>query len=315
MNHLTVYANDGTIYANGGAHCSDRTRYNCAMEWWIPITLFAAVMQVARTGCQKSLLSELDGETITWLRFGFALPFAPLYLYLLPGDIPDPNWRFFLYAVAAGVLQIIATLMLVRLFARRNFAVCTAFSKTEAAQIALFGALFFGLPLSLIGVVGIAVGAAGVLLLIPRDGDKRTAAHGALIGGGFALTALCIKQASAALPDAPPLIAAAFVLLVMLFLQTILAGAFLLLRGCFPFAAIWRARRRAAAVGICGFLGSAGWASAFALTHPALVKTLAQAELPLAYFLGRAVFSERPRPAEVAGMLACAAAAVVAAFA
>ncbi len=289
--------------------------YNCAMEWWIPITLFAAVMQVARTGCQKSLLAELDGETITWLRFGFALPLAPLYLLLLPGDIPAPNWRFFGYAAAAGVLQIAATLSLVRLFARRNFAVCTAFSKTEAAQIALFGSLFFGLPLSAAGIFGVALGAAGVLLLVPWDGDKRTAASGVLVGAGFALTALCIKSAVAELPDAAPLSAAALTLFVMLCLQTILAGALLLSRRAPPFAAVWRARKRAAAVGVCRFLGSAGWASAFALSHPAFVKTLAQVELPLAYLLGRAAFAEKPRPMELFGMLACAAAAVLVAFA
>lgn len=283
------------------------------MEWWIPITLFAAVMQIARTGCQKSLLAELDGATITWIRFGFALPFAPLYLWLLPGDIPAPNARFFAFAAAAGVLQIGATWMLVLLFARRNFAVCTAFSKTEAAQIALFGALFFGLPLSAAGIAGVVVGAAGVLLLLPHKGDKRTAVVGVLVGAGFALTALCIKHAAAELPDAPPLTAAAFVLFVMLFLQTILAAPMVLSRR--KFAKIWRARRRAFAVGVCGFLGSVGWASAFVLAHPALVKTLAQVELPLAYLLGRAAFAEKPRPAEILGMLACAAAAVLAAFA
>ena len=263
----------------------------------------------------KIAAAGVGRRTITWLRFGFALPFAPLYLWLLPGEIPAPNALFIFYAAAAGVLQIGATLLLVRLFARRNFAVCTAFSKTEAAQIAIFGALFFGLPLSPAGIAGVVVGAAGILLLVPHNGDKRTAIVGICIGGGFALTALCIKRAGAALPDASPIVAAAFVLFVMLFLQTILAGGFLLLRGKFNFAAIWRVRRRAVAVGVCGFLGSVGWASAFLLAHPALVKTLAQVELPLAYLLGRAAFSEKPRLSEVCGMFACALAAVISAFA
>lgn len=290
-------------------------RYNHTVELWIPITLFASVMQVARTGCQRSLKATLDDETITWLRFGFALPLAPLYLLLLPGDIPTPNWHFFGYAAVAGVLQVTATLMMVRLFSRRNFAVCTAFTKTEAVQIAIFGTLFFGLPLSLVGIIGVSLGAASVLLLLPRDGDTRTVTSGIIIGGGFALTALCIQKAVKALPDADPFAAAALTLFVMLLLQTILSGALLLSRRPLPVAAIWRVRWRAVAVGVCGFLGSIGWASAFALTHPALVKTLSQVELPLAYLLARTAFAEKPRPAEIAGMLVCIVAASFVAFA
>ena len=289
--------------------------YNSAMEWWIPITLFAAVMQVARTGCQKSLLAQLDYESIVWLRFGLALPLAPVYLYLLPGEMPDLNLRFAGLAAAAGATQVLSTLILVRLFARRNFAVCTAFSKTEAAQIALFGVLFFGLPLSTTGIIGVALGTFGVILMIPKTGDKQTALAGTAAGAGFALTAIFIKKAVTELPDAPPFTAAAMTLFVMLILQAVVYGAFLAWRRKLSFDKMWKVRQRAAAVGICGFLGSIGWASAFALAHPALVKTLAQVELPLAYLLGRAAFAEKPSFAEMCGMTACAAAAIFVAFA
>ncbi|MGI9306658.1 MAG: hypothetical protein ACR2P5_05065 [Gammaproteobacteria bacterium] len=285
------------------------------MELWIPITLFAAVMQVARTGWQKSLLADLDGWAVTWLRFGFALPFAPLYLLAQPAPIPAPNAAFLAYTACAAAAQIGATAALVWLFSRRNFAVCTAFSKTEAVQIALLGALFFDFSLSAAETAGIALGAFGVLLLLPRGGGAGASFAGVAVGGGFALTALFLKKAVLHLDSDSPAASAALALFVMLFLQAFLLGAVLCWKKRLHAAAIWRVRRRALAVGVSSFLGSAGWLTAFALTHPALVKTLAQAELPLAYLLGRAAFSEKPRATEICGMLACAAAAIIAALA
>ena len=286
---------------------------------WILLALFAACMQVARTGLQKSLLADLDEWTVVWIRFGFALPFAPLYLLFWADSLPAPDFVFAAWTAAAAGAQILATAALVRLFSRRNFAVCTAFSKTEAFQIAVFGALFFGFPLAAGETAAVAVGAAGVLLLLPRGGGWRTAAAGIFCGGGFALTALFVKKAVAHLEPAPPLAAAALAACFMLALQTAAAGAIAAHKNRRQFAAVcaavWRVRRRAAAVGISSFLGTAGWLGAFALTHPALVKTVAQVELPLAYLLGRAAFAEKPRPAEICGMIACAAAAVLAAFA
>ncbi|MGU9952264.1 MAG: hypothetical protein ACNYPH_08240 [Gammaproteobacteria bacterium WSBS_2016_MAG_OTU1] len=288
------------------------------MEYWIPITLFAALMQIVRTGWQKSLTTQLNDYTIAWLRFVFALPLTIPYLLLLQSfglSLPTPDGTFLLYAAAAGVTQIIATVMLVQLFSRRNFAVCTAFAKTEAAQIALFGLLIFDAPLSMVGVVGVALGTAGILLMIPRNGDWQTSCIGVSIGGFFALTAWFIKEAVLHLEGANLLAAAALTLTAMLFIQTILLGAFLLLSKKLSLKNIWQVRWRALGIGVFGFLGTVGWASAFALTHPAFVKTLAQIELPLAYILGRTAFAEKPSKSEIGGMIACAAAAIVVAVA
>lgn len=285
------------------------------MELWIPITLFAACMQVARTGWQKSLLADLNEWSVVWIRFGFALPFAPLYLLFWRDALPAPDAVFAAWAAAAAACQILATAALVRLFSRSNFAVCTAFSKTEAVQAAALGALFFGFSLSAWGAAAIACGAAGVLLLLPRGGDWKTAAAGIACGGGFALTALFAKKAILHLDSESPAAAAALTACFMLLFQAAGLGLVLACKKRLHFGAMWRARKRAAAVGISSFLGTVGWLSAFALVHPALVKTLAQVELPLAYLLGRAAFSEKPRPVEICGMAACAAAAAIAAFA
>ncbi|MDM5147173.1 hypothetical protein NQX30_02110 [Candidatus Persebacteraceae bacterium Df01] len=287
------------------------------MELWVPITLFAAAMQTVRTGWQKALKTDMDDYAVTWARFGFALPLAPLYLVLLVASglaLPVVNSQFFTAAAIAGVLQIIATIMLVALFSRREFAVCTAFSKTEAVQVALLGSLFFGEDLSLLGMYGVALGGIGIALMLPRGGSWQTAAIGICSGTAFALTGLFVRQAIFALGDADPLAAAAMTLAVMLLLQTLLLGIVLCFRSGAPFRRLWQARGHALAVGVSGFLGSIGWATAFALTNPAYVKTLAQVELPLAYVLGRTVFREKLRPLEIIAMSICAIAAIVVAF-
>ena len=50
---------------------------------WIPITLFAVLMQTIRTAGQKQLTQHLDPVTVTLVRYLFGLPFVLLYLLLV----------------------------------------------------------------------------------------------------------------------------------------------------------------------------------------------------------------------------------------
>ena len=52
---------------------------------WIPITLFAVVMQTVRTAGQKHLTAHLDPIAVTLVRFLFGLPF-------LPGPRENKRW-------------------------------------------------------------------------------------------------------------------------------------------------------------------------------------------------------------------------------
>ena len=55
-----------------------------SMSWaWIPITLFAVVMQTVRTAGQKHLTTHLDAMAATLVRFLFGLPFVVVYLAAL----------------------------------------------------------------------------------------------------------------------------------------------------------------------------------------------------------------------------------------
>ena len=296
------------------------------MSLWIPISVAAACMQVVRTGLQKSLKKDVDDYLCTWARFIFVLPFVPFLfaaVAFLGGGLPTFSPAYFVLCFVGGAAQIIATLMLLALFSRRNFAVSTTFAKTEGVQIALLGALVFAEPPSLVGGVGIVLGGLAVFLMTPRgklERDLYATAMGLGCGLFFALTAWCIRlsyQEMGAPPSGTPLSplwAAVCSLAVMVTMQALMLWVVLLLRRA-NFVGFWRHRRRAFAVGVTSLAGSFCWYAGFALTNPAYVKTVAQIELPLAYFLGRAAFSEKASGWEAAGMTAAAAGAVLVAFA
>ena len=139
------------------------------MELWIPITLGAAFMQNLRSALQKALKGRLSTAGATFVRFGFGFPIALLYvLFLRYGsgwDWPQPSWGFAAYAAAGGVAQIVATFLLVHLFSFRNFAVGTAYSKTEPVQAAIFGVIILGDFISFGAAIAIAVSLVGVVAI------------------------------------------------------------------------------------------------------------------------------------------------------
>ena len=95
----------------------------------------------------------------TFVRFGFGLPFALLFVAFLHlgrrlrAAVPERalssagRW-------SEGSGQIGATFLLIHLFSFRNFAVGTAYSRTEPAQAALFGLIFLGERASLGAIAG-----------------------------------------------------------------------------------------------------------------------------------------------------------------
>ena len=139
------------------------------MELWVPITIGAAFCQNLRSALQKHLKARLSTTGATFARFAYAAPLAALYAFglarLAGFEVPRPNPTFLGYALIGGLAQITATALLVHLFSFRNFAVGTAYSKTETVQTAIFGILLLGDPLRLGGVLAILVSLVGVMAI------------------------------------------------------------------------------------------------------------------------------------------------------
>ena len=109
----------------------------------------------------------------SYTRFLFAFPFAIIYLFFLNRylghTVPTPSTEFFFYCVAGGIAQIVFTFLLISLFARRNFAVGTVFSKTELVQVAILGYFILGEPLTIYELLALLVTTFGVILLAVKD--------------------------------------------------------------------------------------------------------------------------------------------------
>ncbi|ASY61541.1 hypothetical protein SJ05684_c00680 [Sinorhizobium sojae CCBAU 05684] len=291
------------------------------METWVLITIAAAFLQNVRSAMQKHLKGVMGTTGATFVRFGFGLPFALLYLALLwqaGHALPVPDGTFLLWATIGGMAQIAATFLLVHLFSFRNFAVGTAYSRTEPAQAALFGLLFLGEKASSGAVVAIAISVVGVMLIsvarttlsirsLVTSVFSRTAGIGLLSGTLFGLSAVSYRSASLALAPSLPapdyLMQAGFTLGFVILLQTLAMLAWIVLREPHELGRIRRAWMPAALVGFVGASASFGWFSAMTLQQAAMVKVVAQVEMLFTFAASFFVFREWITRLELIGSL------------
>src|SRR5688500_12337591 len=215
-------------------------------EWlWIPITIGAAAAQTARNAAQRHLTPVLGTLGATLVRFFYGLPFAVLWLIavaLVGGfPLPAPNVSFAWWIVVSSMTQIGATALMLRVMAERNFALGTAYVKTEVMQVALFGFLFLGDPVTLGALIAIVFATVGVLLLAPIDRKRpfatlltgwttRTALLGLASGSCFGVAAVGYRGAALALEGSAFPMAAAYTLVAAQALQSVLLGGWLLVR-------------------------------------------------------------------------------------
>jgi drug/metabolite transporter (DMT)-like permease len=290
-----------------------------APEWlWIPVTVCAAFAQTLRNAAQRSLTAELGTLGATLVRFLYGLPFAALWLwgvYAIGGyALPSPNLAFSGWVAFGAVSQIIATALLLRVMAERNFTLGIAYSKTEIIQVAIFGLIVLGDPLTLTTAIAVGCGTLGVMLITPADRERpiRTMLTGwttlsALLGVGsgafFAFSAVGYRGAALALGDTPFLMAAAFALVAAQTLQTLVLGGWLLVRDRTVVTRVLKAWRRSLFAGFMGAAASVGWFIAMAIEPIAHVRTLGLVELLFASVVSRKLFREKLSRLEILGMV------------
>ncbi len=293
------------------------------MELWIPLTIAAAFMQNVRSLLQKQLTGRLTVTGAMATRFLYAAPFALLYVVLLMQfygfTLPAPHAPFLAWCVFGGVAQILGTHLLVGLFQERNFAVGTAYSKTETVQAALFGAVLLGEHIDLRTTAAIVVSLTGVLLFSLSSAPlrpvnlitglfSRVGLRGLASGAAFGVSAVAYRAATTSLAgttNAVPgyLMQAAFTLACVTLLQSLLLVAFMRIREPHTLSKVRAAWRPAVWVGIAGMLASTGWFTAMTLGPVAQVRTLGQIELLFTFLTATLWFRERVRPTEALGVV------------
>lgn len=253
---------------------------------WILFTLLAAFSQSWRNAFQSQLSKDLNVIGVTLSRFLWASPLAAIYLLCLywfePVSLPSFNLYSYLFIIGASVMQILATALMVVLFKQKNFAIGAGLAKSEAPVSAILGVLFFGTSLSLFGWAGVVVGAVAVFMLSCSHGIRTISLKTALIGlacsTSFALTSLWIREASLTL-DLPFPHRAAWVLFLVIFLQTLMLMGYMLLNDRQTLQTMFIKPKLVIMTSLASFIGSLGWFSAMSLQTVPLVKTLGQVEV------------------------------------
>jgi drug/metabolite transporter (DMT)-like permease len=213
------------------------------------------------------------------------------------------------WTVVAALAQIGATALLLAAMRERSFVVITAYSKTEAMQVAVFGLLFLGDRVTPSLAAAIAIATVGVLLVSwPRSagGEAFTWKPAVLgIGSGamFAIAAIGFRGGIRALDTPSFVLAATTTLALGLCIQTVLLSAYLYLFDRKTLMAILRLWRPSVLAGFTGAFASQMWFLAFALETAAKVRTLALVEILFAQVLSRNLFKQTLASREAVGIV------------
>ena len=124
--------------------------------FWVLLAFIAAGAQLGRNLGQRNLVKgpgALSRDTANAARYWVGLPLALWFYSLGPSALAGLAWACAasFYACLAGLFQIIATDLLIRLFQRRAFGIGVAYQKTENLLMALVG------PVGIAGALGLSV--------------------------------------------------------------------------------------------------------------------------------------------------------------
>ncbi|WP_157017483.1 DMT family transporter [Mesorhizobium xinjiangense] len=288
------------------------------MELWIAITVAAAFLQNVRSAMQKHLKGVMGTTGATFVRFGFGVPFALAFVFGLNRiagyELPPVNAAFLAWMIVGGLGQIAATFLLVYLFSFRNFAVGTAYSRTEPAQAALFGLIFLGEKVTAGVLAAIAVSVFGVMLISVAHTQlswrslfssliSRNALIGLASGTLFGVAAVAYRAASLALGGPNFMMQAAVTLACVIVFQTLVMGVWMVWKDRAEIGRIAGAWKPSLVVGLAGACASFGWFMAMTLQQAAIVKALAQVEMIFTFASSVFFFREKINAMEVAGCL------------
>jgi drug/metabolite transporter (DMT)-like permease len=268
---------------------------------WIPITVGAAALQVARNAAQRSIMGGAGPWGATLVRFLFGLPFATVFAaiawMLTPGASAHPTLAFWLACAAGAGLQIAATAALLVAMHRSTFALGTAMQQSGLPFALVWGALFFGDRVGPVTWAGGLIATAGLAALTWPRGEvamrKGAVVAGLASGAMFALCANCFRQAGLAFDPAHAAASAFVTVMVVQAMQTAALSAWLAWREPDSLKAVLAAWKQSLGAGFCGAAASGLWFTAMTLSPVGPVRAVGVVEMPIAAIAGRRLFKER----------------------
>ena len=287
------------------------------MPIWIPIAITAALLQCWRTAMQQKLRGLLSVNGAGFVRYLYGMPTALVLLVIAVAvtgaPIPAINPLFLLYCVLGGLFQIVATNLLIMSFGYRNFAVGTAYSKTETVQSAILALFVLNEHPRTMAWIGMSIGLFGVMTLSlagrgmkPKQLLAATVQPAALCGLGsgtvFAFTTVFIKLGNQSLIGPSLVVRALFTLVITNTLQILLQGGYLYWREPRELRKAFTSWRSSMRVGTLSGFGSACWFTGFAIAEVALVRAVGQIEIVFTLLFSRFYLKEILKRADVAGL-------------
>ena len=289
---------------------------------WIPLSVFAALMQAIRTAAQKTLNQSMSTMGTTYVRSLAALPVIILALCLVlhfeGSGAPKFSSGFVLYTFFGAVTQVPATALLIRMFTLKSFAVGSMLVKTDILMTAIVGSVLFSERITSLGWIALVVVMLGVLLMLAgkinlstiRNGDVFTISNvfgpvGQIAIGCavmFTLSYLCFREATLILLPGSFVWRGVWTVAIASVMQTLLLGAWLIAREPGVFQQMWISRRIVSFIGLSSALGSLGWFTAFALQNASYVRAVGQIEGVFTLIISWLYFREKISHMELLGM-------------
>ena len=296
------------------------------MELWIPLTIAAAFLQNIRSAMQKHLQGKLSTLGAAYVRFLYAVPIALVYFFIVAritgAPLPAIHGHFLSYALAGGICQIMFTVFLLWLFSFHNFAVGTTISKLETVMVAVFGLILLGDRITPPVVMAISISTVGLIILSAGQASlgfnnllrglwRLPTLIGLLCAAWLGASVVLFRAASLSLDLDNFVLAAAFTLLIVVILQTLLMGLLIAMREPGQLGKVMIHWRPAMLVGISGGLASIGWFSAFTLQNATYVRALGQIELLFTFAATLLFFREKVSLQEIIGILLITASIII----
>ncbi len=269
---------------------------------WIPATLAASVLQVARNALQRGLLPKSGPWAATLVRFLFGLPFSLALALAIHALSPDTEVHltaaFWMNTLTGAVSQVLATACLLVAMRRAGFAVGTSMQQSSLPLAAVLGLLLFHDQLHVVAWIGVAITSAALLVLTwPREAGGPQPISGGVFGllsglcFGYSLNAY--RQAGLAMDEGHPIFAAAATVTVSQTFQSLGLSGLLAIWDRPALKSVFTSWRQSILAGLCGAMASVCWLIALGFAPAAPVRALGVIEAPVAAFAGRRVFAEK----------------------
>ena len=284
---------------------------------WVLITAIASLSQTLRSVFQKNLIEDVGVLASAYSRFIFALPFVTLLsvLFLDTRELVilknfSSTTCFFL--IAASICQILFTIVLIKLFTLRSFAIGVAFSKTEVIQTALLEIIIVSFILTSQVLLAIIIGFIGMLFmskqkLIGNVGYNtlffKQVTLGVSCGIFLGLSSVLYKVALDSVTS--DLIYKKVLVLSFLALafQSAIFGIYILVtegtQNALKLMLIWK---RGLPVGFFACAATFCWFYAFSLVDATLVRAVGQLEIVFSVLISFVFYKERITGFEFIGM-------------